>query len=450
MTLALYRALTTILAPLINLYLLTRRIVGKEDRERIRERLGHLGAARPPGSLAWIHAASVGEAISALPLVDGILEINPGVDILFTTGTVTSGRLIAERLPRRARHQYVPIDRLKCVRNFLRHWRPDVSLWMESELWPNLITETQESGVPMLLVNGRMSRNSLDRWRRFPRLIEPILQGFSLCLVQSDTDAARYRELGAKNVRSVGNLKAASPPLPCNEEALSTLRDSISDRPMWLAASTHVGEEAAVITAHKSLNADNEGLLTIIVPRHPHRAEEIRRDIVSRQLSVAIRSRGEPVSAETDIYLADTLGELGLFYRLADIVFVGGSLVCHGGQNPLEPARLGCAVLHGPHMHNFASVIVEFARRSATVRVADVENLAATVGALLNDQESCRRLQEAASDTAAAQAGVLDAYMAELTPYLKCLMDKGSPGPDPSAGGDTGVVTKGEVHRARA
>ena len=450
MTLALYRALTTIVSPLIKLFLLFRRTIGKEDPERTGERLGHPGAARPTGSLAWIHAASVGEAISALPLVDGILKIDPGLNILFTTGTVTSGRLMAERLPPRARHQYVPVDRLDGVRRFLRHWRPDVSLWMESELWPNLITETQKSDIPMLLVNGRMSRRSLVRWRRFPRLIEPMLRGFSLCLAQSDADAARYRELGAKEVRSVGNLKAASPPLPCDEGALRALRDSISGRPMWLAASTHTGEEAAAISAHKSLTADHDGLLTIIVPRHPRRTEDIRRDIESRGLSVAIRSRGELVSSDSDIYLADTLGELGLFYRLADIVFVGGSLVPHGGQNPLEPARLGCAVLHGPYMHNFASIIDEFARRSATVRVPDVEHLAAAVGPLLNDQEACRRLRIAVSDAAAAEAGVLEAYMAELTPYLNCLMGGGSTSSDPSAGGDTGVAAKGERSRARA
>ena len=425
MTPAMYRRLTIIASPLIALLLRWRRTMGKEDPDRAGERVGVPSAPRPEGSLIWIHAASVGETFSALPLAERITDMVAGANLLFTTGTVSSARLLADRLPARSRHQYVPVDRPKDVRRFIRHWRPNLSLWMESELWPNLIGETHAHGNPMVLVNGRMSRRSASRWRKFPRLIEAVLADFSLCLAQSDAEAVRYRALGAKVVRSPGNLKAATPPLPCDEDALGDIRRSIAGRPVWLAASTHAGEEMAAAAVHRALATDHANLLTIIVPRHAHRAGKIRRQIEALGLAVVRRSRDERLAPESEIYLADTLGELGLFFCLCDVVFVGGSLIRHGGQNLLEPARLGCAVIHGPHMSNFVEVVDAFSRGSAAVQVPDAAGLTAIVGTLLSDHAERRRMQVAASEVAANEAGVLDAYIAELRPYLDALARKG-------------------------
>jgi 3-deoxy-D-manno-octulosonic-acid transferase len=421
MTPEIYRGLTTIASPLIGLYLRRRRAAGKEDPLRFGERLGRPGAPRPPGPLAWIHAASVGEAVAMLPLLGRILDHRADAHALVTTGTVTSARLMGERLPPRALHQYVPVDRIDGVRRFLTHWRPDLALWTESEFWPNLIGETHRLGVPCLLVNARMSDASFVRWRRLRSLIAPLLSGFALCLAQNEREADRLRELGAPNVRAVGNLKWAAPPLPADADELARLRAATGHRTVWLAASTHAGEEAAAAEAHRALEADRPGLLTVIVPRHPERGEAIARELRAIGLTVAMRSLAEPIASDTGIYLADTLGELGLFYRLADVVFVGGSLVAHGGHNPLEPARLDCALIHGPHMFNFAAITETIAGAEAATAVSDRGALTRAVGTLLDDGDLRRGRAAAARAVADAEAGVLDTVAAAIAPYLDAL-----------------------------
>ena len=417
----LYRAFTILAAPLITLYLRRRRAAGKEDPERFAERLGMPGAARPEGPLVWVHAASVGESLAALPLIERILERRDGLHVLVTTGTVTSARLLAERLPRRALHQYVPVDRPDAVRRFLDHWRPGLALWTESEFWPNLVADTQARDVPMVLVNGRMSARSFRRWTRMGGLIRRLLGGFALCLAQSEREAERLNALGAPCVRATGNLKSAAPPLPADESELARLRSAIGDRPRWLAASTHPGEETMAASAHRTLAPNHPGLLTIIVPRHPGRGPAIAGDLRRGGLATALRSAAEAIGPDTQVYVADTLGELGLFYRLAGVAFVGGSLVPHGGHNPLEPARLDCAVVHGPHMTNFADFAAAFAAADAAVEVAGGEALGAAVGVLLGDEPLRARRARAGAAVAGAEAGVLDVVEAAIAPYLDAL-----------------------------
>ncbi len=421
MTPRLYRGLTLLASPLIGLYLRRRRATGKEDPARFGERFGHASAARPDGPLVWAHAASVGEAISILPLIERILERRSDAHALVTTGTVTSARLMGERLGARALHQYVPIDRPDAVRRFLEHWRPDLALWTESELWPNLVGETQARAVPCVLVNARMSARSFARWRRLRGLISPLLAGFALCLAQNQGEAERLRALGATTVDAPGNLKSVASPLPADEAGLSHLRDATAGRPKWLAASTHAGEEAMVGTVHRALAPAHAGLLTVIVPRHPGRGAEIAAELRQDGLVVARRSNDEEIDGATDVYLADTLGELGLFYRLCNIAFVGGSLVPHGGHNPLEPARLGCALVYGPHMFNFGGDVDAFAAACAAEVVADAEALADTVAALLDDAALCARRAEAAGAVADAGSRVLDTVEAALAPFVDAL-----------------------------
>ena len=417
----LYRALTILAAPLIGLYLRRRRAAGKEDPERFAERLGVPGAARPEGPLVWVHAASVGESLAALPLIERILERRAGLHVLVTTGTVTSARLLAERLPGRALHQYAPVDRPDAVRRFLDHWRPGLALWTESEFWPNLVADTQARGIPMVLINGRMSERSFRRWRRLGGLIRRLLAGFALCLAQSPREAERLAALGAVEVRAAGNLKSAAAPLPVDCRALEDLRAATVGRPLWLAASTHPGEETIVAAVHRALAPRHRGLLTIIVPRHPERGPAIADGLRATGLRVSLRSAGDAIVADTEVYLADTLGELGLFYRLSAVAFVGGSLVPHGGQNPLEPARLDCAVVHGPHMANFADFSAAFAAAGAAIEVADGDGLADAVGGLLDDAGERARRAAAAHAVADAEAGVLDVVEAAIAPYLDAL-----------------------------
>jgi 3-deoxy-D-manno-octulosonic-acid transferase len=413
----LYRMLTWPLAPLAVVYLAQRRRRGKEDPIRVRERQGLAGAARPPGPLLWMHAASVGEATAVLGLVERLLSLRPELAILVTTGTVTSARLLEQRLPARARHQFVPADVPRWVARFLDHWHPDLALWVESELWPNLVLTTRARGIPMVLVNARLSARSYRRWRRWPRLIKPVLGAFDLCLAQDQCQAARFRSLGARTVVVVGDLKAAAEALPFDGSELRRLHGVLGSRPVWLAASTHAGEEEIAAQVHRYVAANHPGLLTIIAPRHPARGEAIGAMLRAQGLRIARRARGEPLIGETDIYLADTMGELGLFYRLAGIAFIGGSLVAKGGHNPFEAARLGCAVLHGPDMSNCAAMAAALATAAAAETVTGAATLAQAVSALLGD----RRMQVARAAAASAAAdgvGILDEVRERLAPWL--------------------------------
>jgi 3-deoxy-D-manno-octulosonic-acid transferase len=419
MSLALYRSVTTVAAPLLRLYLAVRLLRGKEERGRIGERRGKTSRERPPGPLIWFHAASIGEAVSILALIDAIIAERPALSVLVTTGTVSSARLLATRLPpERAFHQYVPADSPLYVRRFLDHWQPELALWVESELWPNLIAETAARGVPLLLVNARMSQASFERWRRWQRLIAPPIGAFDLCLAQDVVQTERLRQLGARRALCVGNLKSAAGPLPANEAELAKLAAQAAGRPLWLAASTHEGEEEAVAEVHRALRSRWPDLLTLLVPRHPRRAIAVTQMLERHGLKVTRRSLAEPIAADTGIYLGDTLGELGLFYRLAGIAFIGGSLVPMGGHNPLEAALLDCALLHGPDMSNCAAIARDLAAAGATAQVRDAEELAAAVAALLADPAERARRAAAGLEVAADNRAVLNAVLERIAPWL--------------------------------
>jgi 3-deoxy-D-manno-octulosonic-acid transferase len=367
-------------------YLLSRRLNrGKEDSGRLGERRGVASAERPAGPLVWIHAASVGESLSVLPLIDGLLAICGDMHVLVTTGTVTSARLMEERLPPRALHQYVPLDHPDYCARFLAHWRPDLGIWVESEFWPNLIVATHERGAPLALVNARITERSFKGWQRFPATIHDLVGRFSAVLAQDGASAARLRALGAKDVATPGNLKHDAAPLTADAGELAMLRAAVGTRPVWLATNTHEGEENAAADVHETLSDKHPGLLTLIVPRHPARGGAIAAALRKRGLIVAQRSDGDAIAPDTDVYLADTLGELGLFYRLADIVFVGGTLVNTGGHNPFEPARLRSALIAGPSDFNFAEAFAQFEAGEALIRVADASELAGAVSSLIDD-----------------------------------------------------------------
>jgi len=415
---ALYRGLTSAFGPAIDVYLRRRLQRGKEDAARFDERLGHAGRPRPPGALVWMHAASVGETVSILPLIERLLAARQDLHLLLTTGTVTSAALAAEQLPARACHQYVPVDRIGAVRTFLEHWRPDLGIWVESELWPNLIAESRHRAVPLALINARMSPRSYRNWRLLPFAIRPLLSAFRLCLAQSEGDAQRLRALGAADAAFIGNLKAAAPPLAADAAEEVRLETAIAGRPVWLAASTHPGEEDIVARVHDRLTQRWPDLLTLLVPRHANRGAEIAAAFRDSGLDVACRSAGDALAPSTGIYLGDTMGEMGLYYRLAPIVFVGGSLVPHGGQNPLEPARLDSALLFGPHMFNFAEAVAALSAAGAAVTVADGDGLAAGVAALLDDPAAAARQAEAAASIASAGDDVVGRVLERLQPLL--------------------------------
>lgn len=411
-----YRALTRAATPVLPAALLWRLARGKEDRARLNERVGHASLHRPPGRLAWLHGASVGEAIALQPL---LLRLRArGFNVLLTTGTVTSARVMEDRLPEGVTHQFAPLDAPAYVRRFLDHWEPDIALFAESELWPNMILETDARGVPLVLVNARVSERSYLRWRRFPKTIQAVLGAVDLCLAQSPADATRLMDLGAARVQVAGNLKYDVPALPADPTQLARLRALIGARPVWLAASTHAGEEEIALAAHCGLLDRFPNLLTIVAPRHPERGGQIA--AMARQYGVPAsqRSSGGIPGPETQFYVADTIGEMGLFYRLCGIVFLGKSLAGEGGQNPIEPVKLGAAILHGPNVSNFADVYAAFDAEQGAMQVQDVESLAAALAALLNDARRLRRTARAASETVQRLGGACDAIMQAIEPYV--------------------------------
>jgi len=410
MILGFYRLLTTLGGPLIRQYLQRRLARGKEDSIRFAERLGEAGLPRPEGGLIWLHAASVGEAVSMLPVVAALQK---RATVLVTTGTVTSAAMMKDRLPKGAIHQFVPVDRVAWVRRFLDHWKPDLALWVESEFWPNLLVETAKRKIPLVLLNGRISARSFRRWLKMRGFIGQLLSCFVLCLGQTEEDARRLATLGAANTACLGNLKFAAPALPADEAALAALLTELGDRPRWLAASTHAGEEALAGRVHKALAVP--GLVTLIVPRHPNRGAEIAAELRGLGLNPALRSLGEPVG---DLYIADTMGELGLFYRAAPLVFVGKSLIGEGGQNPLEPARLGASVLFGPHMGNFADIARRMQEAGAGIQVATERDLVAALSLRLAEPALMATEGDRAEQFASAEDGVLAAVIEMLGPWL--------------------------------
>ncbi|MDB2415069.1 3-deoxy-D-manno-octulosonic acid transferase [Rickettsiales bacterium] len=419
MLLKLYQIMTSLAAPLIGLYLLHRKKLGKEDPLRFRERLGKASVPRPNNKpLLWIHAASVGESLSVMPVINKISQTYPNITILLTTGTVSSAKMVESRLPDNAFHQYVPIDRILIIRRFLNYWRPNLAIWVESELWPNLVTETGKY-CPMILLNGRISDSSFKKWKRYYSLGKHILSRFSLSLAQSKHDAARLEELGARNVKYIGNLKFDSAALPADPKKMGDMVAPIGERPVWLAASTHAGEEEMVAAVHKQLKEKHPDLLTIIAPRHPQRSNEILDMLTDLGLSVSRRSFEQTIKDETDIYLADTLGEMGIFYRLVPTVFIGGSLVEHGGQNPLEAARLECAIVFGPYMDNFAEIRNELLNNNAALKVRNEDELRDAIDELIVDHDKHDQLASAALDLMDSKIGVLDKTMEELASHIE-------------------------------
>ncbi|MDX2289441.1 MAG: glycosyltransferase N-terminal domain-containing protein [Hyphomicrobiaceae bacterium] len=410
-----YRTATRLLQPVAPLILRWRAGSGKEDPSRRSERVGRADIARPSGRLAWLHAASVGEMNAVLPLIGALSKARPDIACLLTTGTVTSAELASQRLAGTVVHQYVPLDVPAYVARFLDHWQPDLAVLTESEIWPNIIMETSRRGIPLALVNARMSNRSFDRWRGQGRAAEALFGRFDVVLAQNETIAGWIAALGARRVEAVGNLKIDAPPLPVDVSAYQALSAAASGRRGYVAASTHDGEEAIIGQAHKILARTFDGFLTIIAPRHPERGTGIAEDLRRQGLKIVQRSTGRLPDATTEIYIADTIGELGTLYALAPIALIGGSLVDRGGQNPIEAIRHHAAVLSGPSGHNFADAYAALARHGGVTIVHDADELAAAIAALLTDESTLARTRAAADAALASMTGSLERTVAVLS-----------------------------------
>ncbi|MDO5386890.1 MAG: 3-deoxy-D-manno-octulosonic acid transferase [Pseudomonadota bacterium] len=415
-----YNTLIRLLYPVaIKRYIKKRQENDKEDMKRFNERIGKPLMKRPEGRLIWFHGASVGESISMLPLINRLLEIYDDAHVMVTTGTTTSADIMAKRLPARAFHQYIPIDNPAFTARFLRHWHPDLALWFESDFWPAMLSGIKKRGIPLVLVNGRISNKSFKRWQQFDFISRELLGCFTFCLGQSEEDAYRLKVLGAKETACLGNIKYAGLPIPVDAEKLAELKRRIGSRPVWLVSSTHHDEEAKIARFIPEIKEAAPGLLTIIAPRHPQRGYEVNNAVKEISgLSTSLRSAGDEITPETDVYIADTIGEMGLWYSLCPLVFIGGSLIPHGGQNFMEPSRMRDAVIVGPHMHNFTDAMNRAKKADAIIQVNDVLELKDTVITLLKSPELLEAKRSLAYNWASGENKVLDGILDKVRGYI--------------------------------
>lgn len=420
MVIGIYKALMTLAFPILKVtYIRKRKKERKEHPTRFNERLGNYKVPRPQGKLYWMHGASVGESVSMLPLIDKLLKEDPELSILVTTGTLTSAEIMAKRLPKRAFHQFIPFDVPAFAQKLIKHFKPDAVLWFESELWPSLLSEIKKAKIPLVLVNGRISDKSFETWKKFKFVSKELLGYFSLCLGQSEQDKNRLILLGAPKADCVGNLKFAGMPLPVDESKLNVLKEQIGDRPVFLLSSTHNDEEERFALYLPWFKDNVDRVLTIVVPRHPNRGDDIVRMYRCRYFNVAQRSREEDITPETDIYVADTIGEMGLWYALSSISFIGGSLIPHGGQNFMEAARDKNAVLVGPNMQNFAEMMNRARFYDAVYQVGSAEEAVEEAITLFRDENLLRERQEKAYLWTQKEEAVLDGIVNALKRVLK-------------------------------
>ena len=412
--LSIYQSITRLSSPLIRLYLKWRQLKGKEDPARILERFGHASCTRPEGVVWWLHASSVGEAMSLRPLVEHIHQAAPDIQILLTSGTVSSATLLGETLPDYVIHQYVPVDTPAACARFLDHWQPTLGLFTESELWPNLIVEATKRRVILALINARMSERSARQWQMLTDMARSLLTSFSLIAAQTAEDADRYTALGGRDIRQLGHLKQDAEALAVDEAALASWQRMLQGRPCLVAASFHPGEDELLVELHQALKRDMPNLLTLLVPRHPPRGAGMAQTFKALNIKPQLRSKEPALHDDVECYIADTIGELGLWYRLADVAVMGGSFISHGGQNPLEAVRLDTPVIIGPSVHNFQVIVDELTAAGGIKHVTDsgLDTLLATTKHLLADQTQRADLAKRASD-----------WLAHSPPVAKQLTD---------------------------
>ena len=415
-----YRLITRLIEPLAPRLLDARVKQGKEDHGRVDERLGVAGRPRPAGHLVWLHGVSVGETLSLLPVVERFRKLRPDLTLLVTSGTLTSAELLARRLPSGVIHQFAPVDGPTAVSRFLDHWRPSLGIFVESELWPNLITTAQAKGVKLALVSARITEKTAEGWKRAPGMVRKLMGAFDCVMPQDETSAARLEALGSR-IDGLVNLKLSGGPLPHDTAAFSHLSAAIGDRPVVVAASTHPGEELAIVHALDGLSGR---LCLILVPRHPERGVEVATALTREGYRFVLRSRGGTLGADTDLYVADTLGELGLFLRLADVVIMGGSfgsslgLTPVGGHNPLEPARLGKPLIAGPDAANWAAVTADLRAAGGLSIVESPADLSRVITPLLANPDAARALGDVARRAAADAGAGLDRLWDAVLPLL--------------------------------
>ncbi len=416
----LYKILVTLSYPWLVFYMFLRKKNNKEDKARFNERVAKPTKLRPKGKLLWMHGASVGETISMLPLIDKYLSSYPELYIMITSGTVTSAQIMEKRLPKRAFHQYIPIDMPIYTKRFIKYWQPDAVLWCESDFWPAILSEIDKNKIPMALINGRISDKSFAGWLKWqPKLIKSVLNMFNIILGQSERDMKRLKKLGGKNVCFAGNLKFAALPLGYDKKEAEDIQTKLNNRKVFLLACTHSNEEEQFIPIFKNLKEKHPDLIMFISPRHPHRGQSIQTLLEKHNIRVSRRSENEEITEKTEVYLMDTLGEMGLAYKLCPIVFIGGSLIPHGGQNFLECLHFSDVVIAGPYMHNFRLLMKMAMKYDAVIQKNNTIEIEKVLMELLQDKSLLQIARENATNFMKTQNNIVEDIFSTLETAIK-------------------------------
>ncbi len=416
-----YKILTQLTAPLLPLWLKMRVAKGKEDNKRISERFGIASIPKPHTDIIWFHGASVGETKMLLPLIDRILAFDKNICVLVTSGTLTSAELLAKSLPKGALHQFYPADTPKAVERFLAHWQPKIAIFVESEIWPNMILAAKQYGVKLALINARMSDKSLARWQGFgKKMAQEIFGAFTLITAANTKTANILSQVLQKNIENIGNLKNSSPPLVFDQSKLDKLQKSLANRKIWCAASTHKGEEKLLLGVVKTIKQKYKNQLVIIAPRHPERADEVADLCTNAGFDIIRYTSGDMPNKNTDIWLMDKMGEMGLVYKLSDIAFVGGSLLPQlKGHNPLEPAQLDCVIISGNNVESFGEIYRELQNAEAVIMVKNAADLTKNLTSLFDNPAKMQKLAQSAKQTITDREENMEKLWAELKPLLE-------------------------------
>lgn len=417
MILRIYTLVNIILTPFLVLLVLFRTLRKKEDSNRIMERFGLTKKRKPKRKIIWLHAASVGETLSVIPLLE-VLQRKTNYSILLTSGTITSSKVLRNRLPKNTTHQFIPIENYFAIKNFLNHWKPEISIFTESEFWPCILNETSKKSK-LISLNTRISDASFERWKSYNMLFKEISYLFSLFLPQSAIDSKRLKSLGAKNVKYIGNIKYSVPSPVIDDQKLLGLQNSLKSKKVVLFASTHPKEEEIIVEIYQELKEKHDSLAFIIAPRHPHRGVEIAKMITKAGYKTTLRSKSKPPKPETEFYIVNSIGEMGLFFRVSPISVMCGSFVNVGGHNPIEPAKLKSAIIMGPHYNNFKEICKDLKKNKAAIFVKNKRECAKAVNLLLSDKQTSRKyIYNAVTFINSKEALLKDVFL-EIRKHLK-------------------------------
>ena len=387
-----YRILINLIFIFSPIIILVRLLKKKEHPIRFKEKFCVYSKKKLNGKLIWIHGASVGEILSVIPLIEKLEKDKKIKQILITSNTLSSSKIFSNLKLKKTIHQFFPIDTHHNTQKFLNYWKPSVAIFVDSEIWPNMIKNIKKNQISLILINGRITQKSFKRWKLFSTSAKKIFQEFDMCLPSSLESSHYLKFLGAKKIKFIGNLKFTETKYNKND-LNKKLKKFLLSKKIWCASSTHNKEELVCAHIHKKLKIKHKNLLTIIIPRHIDRVGDIENQIKKLKLKIHFHTSKNKIDKDTDIYLVNTFGQTKSFFKICKTIFLGGSIIKHGGQNPLEAARFGCKILHGPHVWNFSEIYDLLKKNNVSKKIISPNQLTYEVDKILNNKKDNRNLE---------------------------------------------------------